>query len=220
MSNLVSAPPSVRSGRRRAEAKNRTRQKVMAAARRMFSSVGYERTTIRDIAAECGVSTGSVFASFLGKSDLFAALVLEDRMAAYEVVGETLRERLEDPDAKTEDVLLAMFESGYRSRAENFPFVQVAISAAWSTELGADIRRLLAHWPISDHISRALETAVDRGEISRDADIPLLSQMLWDCALGMIPHAVFDGWHPDRLSERLRAQVRAILAGSRPQRTD
>ena len=135
----------------------------------MFSSVGYERTTIRDIAAKCGVSTGAVFASFSGKSDLFAALVLEDRMAAYEVVGETLRERLEGPDAKTEDVLLAMFESGYLSRAANVRFVQVAVSAAWSTQLGADMRKLLAQWPITHHIPGSLRRAGSRDGRARSA---------------------------------------------------
>ena len=220
MSKVVSAQPGLRSvSGPRAASKDRTRQKIMVAAKRMFSTVGYDRATIRDIAAESGMSTGAVFVSFSSKSELFIALVLEDRIAAYEIVGETLRERLKDPAAKIEDVLSAMFESAYRSRAENVPFVQVAMSAAWSTELGAAIRRLLAEWPISDHISRALAVAVDRGQISRDVDIPLLSQMLWDCALGMIPHAVFDGWDADRLGQRLKSEVGAILGGSRPRRT-
>jgi hypothetical protein len=108
-----------------------------------------------------------------------------------------------------------MFVSAYRSRAENVPFVQVAMGAAWSTELGPQIRKQLAQWPITDHLSLALQAAIDRGELAPDADRALLSQMLWDCALGMIPHAVFDGWSVGRLGARLQAEVRAILAGSR-----
>ncbi len=188
----------------------------MATAKHLFATFGYERTTIREIAAEAGLSTGAVFVSFSGKSDLFLALVKEDRVAAYDIVGETLRERLEDPVWEVEDVLRDMFERAYRSRAENVPFVQVAMSAALSTELGPDMRKLLAEWPISDHISRALEAAVERHQLLPDANIALLSQMLWDSALGMIPHAVFDGWSADRLGERLKDKVRAILAGSRP----
>ena len=187
----------------------------MAAAKHLFSTFGYEQTTIRQIAAESGLSTGALFANFSGKSELFLALVVQDRAAAYEVVGETLRERLEDPAARIDDVLKSMFVGAYRARAENVPFVQVAMSAAWSTELGPDIRSVLAQWPISDHISAALAAAVDRGQISPDANIALLSQMLWDAALGMIPHAVFDGWPAEQLAERLREKVGAILAGSR-----
>ncbi|MFI4973403.1 MAG: TetR/AcrR family transcriptional regulator [Caulobacterales bacterium] len=217
MSNSVLAPPILSAvPGRRAAAKERTRRKIMAAAKRMFSAIGYERTTIRDIAAECGMSTGAVFASFTSKAELFGVLVLADRLAAYEIIGDTLRARLEDPGATVDDVLLAMFESAYRSRAENLPFVQVAMSAAWSTELGDYIRKVIAHRPISDHIAVALQAAVDRGQLSTGADIPLLSQMLWDCALGMIPRAVFDGWSVDRLEEQLRAEIRTILGGFRP----
>jgi len=218
MSTPLSALPGQRSVEgRRAASKDRTRQQIMATAKHLFSTFGYERTTIRQIAAEARLSTGAVFASFAGKSDLFLALVIEDRVAAYEIVGETLRERLEDPAAEVEEVLKAMFESAYRCRAENVPFIQVAMSAAWSTDLGPAMRKVLANWPISDHISRALEAAVDRGQISPDADVPLLSQMLWDCALGMIAHAVFDGWSADQLGGQLCDKVRTILAGSRPE---
>jgi AcrR family transcriptional regulator len=216
MSNPVSTqgdqPPG--QGARKA-IKQQTRQRIMAAAKHLFSTLGYEGTTIRQIAVESGMSTGAVFVSFTGKADLFLALVVEDRVAAYEIVGETLRERLDDPAAQIEDLLGAMFVSAYRSRVENVPFVQVAMSAAWSTELGPDIRRQLSQWPLTDHLSRALQAGIDRGQLAPDADLALLSQMLWDCALGMIPRAVFDGWSAERLGERLQAEVSAILAGSR-----
>jgi AcrR family transcriptional regulator len=63
--NVTKAPT------RRALAKQQTRVKVLAAARRLFSEQGYEGATIRDIAAEAGMSTGAVFANFTDKSDLF-----------------------------------------------------------------------------------------------------------------------------------------------------
>jgi AcrR family transcriptional regulator len=216
MSSPASAQPDLPAGQqRRKTIKARTRQRIMAAAKHLFSTFGYDGTTVRQIAAECGVSTGAVFVSFTGKADLFLALVVEDRVAAYEIVGETLRKCLEHPEGRVEDMIGAMFVSAYRSRAENVPFVQVAMSAAWSTELGPAIRQQLAQWPLTDHLSQALQAAIDRGQLAADADLALLSQMLWDCALGMIPRAVFDGWSAERLGLRLQAEVRAILAGSR-----
>ena len=62
---------TVRAPTRRALAKQQTRAKVLAAARRLFSEQGYEGATIRDIAAAAGMSTGAVFANFTDKSDLF-----------------------------------------------------------------------------------------------------------------------------------------------------
>src|SRR5438552_1375485 len=66
---------------RRALAKQQTRAKVLAAARRLFSEEGYEGATIRDIAAAAGMSTGAVFANFSDKSDLFREIMITDTVA-------------------------------------------------------------------------------------------------------------------------------------------
>src|ERR1700759_2855034 len=63
---------------RRPLAKQQTRAKVLAAARKLFSEHGYEGATIRDIAAAAGMSTGAVFANFSDKSDLFRDIMLSD----------------------------------------------------------------------------------------------------------------------------------------------
>src|SRR3546814_5675146 len=73
---------------RRTLAKQQTRAKVLAAARRLFSEEGYEGATIRDIAAAAGMSTGAVFANFTDKSDLFREIMLTDMVA----LGEAMRE--------------------------------------------------------------------------------------------------------------------------------
>src|SRR5947208_16222081 len=66
---------------RRALAKQQTRAKVLAAARRLFSEEGYEGATIRDIAAAAGMSTGAVFANFTDKSDRFREIMVSDMAA-------------------------------------------------------------------------------------------------------------------------------------------
>lgn len=61
-------------GGNRAVAKAATRARVLEAARVGFNTLGYERTTIRDIARMAGMSTGAVFANFTDKAALYAAL--------------------------------------------------------------------------------------------------------------------------------------------------
>lgn len=58
---------------RRAQAKARTRDKVLVAARALFNEVGYAAATIRDIAVGAGMSTGAVFANFDDKAALYRA---------------------------------------------------------------------------------------------------------------------------------------------------
>ena len=82
----VAGEAEVRVPTRRALAKQQTRAKVLAAARHLFSEAGYEGATIRDIAAEAGMSTGAVFANFADKSDLFREIMIADMESLVEAM--------------------------------------------------------------------------------------------------------------------------------------
>ncbi|WP_255500532.1 TetR/AcrR family transcriptional regulator [Brevundimonas sp. P7753] len=56
---------------KREAAKALTRSKVRNAAEALFDTVGYDKATIRDIAAKAGMSTGAVFANFKDKLALY-----------------------------------------------------------------------------------------------------------------------------------------------------
>jgi AcrR family transcriptional regulator len=56
----------------RAEQRRQTEDRILEAARRMFADVGYERTTIRAVAAAAGVDGGLVMHYFRSKEGLFA----------------------------------------------------------------------------------------------------------------------------------------------------
>src|SRR6478672_11356878 len=108
---------------RRALAKQQTRQKVLAAARRLFSEQGYEGATIRDIAAAAGMSTGAVFANFTDKSDLFREIMVTDMGA----LADDMREAASHGDG-VEDTLLRMFAAGYDFYRTQMPLARAAFS--------------------------------------------------------------------------------------------
>ena len=54
---------------------SQTRADILTAARRRFGSEGYERTTLRAVAADVGVDPALVIRYFGSKQDLFAAAV-------------------------------------------------------------------------------------------------------------------------------------------------
>ena len=57
---------------RRAEAKARTREKLIAAARQVWAEPGtYQTQGIREVAAAAGMSTGAVFANWPSKAALW-----------------------------------------------------------------------------------------------------------------------------------------------------
>jgi AcrR family transcriptional regulator len=67
----------------------RTRDALVAAARRIFERDGYLDARIVDIAAEAGVATGSFYTYFASKDDVFAAVLteLQDEMLHAGVSG-------------------------------------------------------------------------------------------------------------------------------------
>lgn len=50
------------------------REEILAAALRAFSAKGYQRTSMADVLAESGLSTGAIYAHFAGKQELFVAV--------------------------------------------------------------------------------------------------------------------------------------------------
>lgn len=65
-----------------------TRERVIRAALKEFSRVGFEKTSLDRIAAKANVTKGAIYAHFRSKDHLFAALMeihVEDEIAADEI---------------------------------------------------------------------------------------------------------------------------------------
>lgn len=199
----------VRRPTQRALAKQRTREKILASAKSLFTEKGYEGATIRDIAAAAGMSTGAVFASFTDKSDLFNEIIGADRESLFEAM------RGEAVGASAEEALNSMFDAGYRFTLADLPLLQATMSVSWSPDLGAQVRGRLNRRPITELVSEILISSIERGELSRNTNVEIISQMLWDCYLANFRHAAFEGWGLSELRARLAEQIRVILAGVR-----
>jgi len=58
-----------------------------------------------------------------------------------------------------------------------------------------------------------LRRGVERGELSRDLDIRLTNEMIWDSFVANYRHAIFENWDASALEARLSAQIKILLAG-------
>lgn len=61
-----------------ADRRNETTEKLLRAARAQFAALGFERTTVRSVAAEAGVDPALVIRYFGGKDGLFAEAAAVD----------------------------------------------------------------------------------------------------------------------------------------------
>lgn len=98
---------------RRQASKIRTADKVLEAARHHFSTVGWEKGTIRAIAKRAGMSTGSVFASYENKALLYRAAMGHDPITPEEgarAIAE-LKKALGEDSTAYADAILRIFEN-------------------------------------------------------------------------------------------------------------
>lgn len=72
----LSDVPSIESARRRpkGDKRRRTRAALLEAARAVVREKGYERTTLQDVAARAGMTSGAIYGNFRNKDELFIAL--------------------------------------------------------------------------------------------------------------------------------------------------
>jgi AcrR family transcriptional regulator len=66
---------SVAASRRPAAEERPAAERLRAAAERLFGERSYRRTTVAEICAQAGIATGSFYAHFDSKADIFAAVI-------------------------------------------------------------------------------------------------------------------------------------------------
>lgn len=193
---------------RRQAAKVRTRQKVLEAARTLFAERGYEPATIRDIAKGAGMSTGAVFANFQDKAELFEAVLSED-MAK---LAQTLKAAAE-AETSLRPRLMAALTAGYHGSLEQLPLVQAVVARSWFQPVAAEMRTRAAIKPLVMVVSDALQAGVREGELRQDADVRLLSELIYEAWLSNYRRAAYDGWTLQQLTTHAGKQIDVILAG-------
>ena len=192
---------------RRQAAKVRTRQKVLDAARQLFAERGYEPATIRDIAKGAGMSTGAVFANFQDKAELFEAVLSTDLVTLAEVMKSAAIE------GSVRSRLLGALGAAYHHSLVHLPLVQAVIARSWFQPVAAEMRTRNSIKPLLAVVTDTLQAGVREGELKQDADVRLLSELIYDGFLSNYRRAAYDGWTMEQLTERMGKQVDVILAG-------
>lgn len=125
----------------RALAKQRTREKIVGAAKLLFAERGYEGATIRDIAKAAGMSTGAVFASFTDKSDLFTEIAETEQAELNAAM------RAAAGDLTGRAAVVAMLDVAADRHLRELALFQAVMSALWTPGLAERARRRLDRRP-------------------------------------------------------------------------
>ncbi|MFH8434026.1 TetR family transcriptional regulator [Streptomyces sp. NPDC018007] len=191
----------------RAAKSEQTRTLILETALRLFAERGYDRTTMRAIAQEAGVSVGNAYYYFSSKEHLVQGFY--DRIAGEHATA--VRPVLEgdrDLTARIRGVLL-----GWLEVAE--PYHRFA---AQFFKNAADPDSPLS--PFSEDSSAAREAAISiherclaEADVKSDPELaPLLPQLMWLMQMGLVLYWVYDRSEGAERSRRLVERTAPIAA--------
>ncbi len=203
------AEPEPRPGSR-AAGKARSRGRLLQSAKRLFIERGYDGATVREIAADAGLSTGAVFASFADKADLFDAVLTADAMDQLESMRAAGHER-----GKAGERMLKALSVGYAYHLKQLPLFQAAMAVSWVQGLRGELGDRPVRQEVTQVLTQIVESAIEDGELRSGADVRLIVETVWDCYVASYRRAAFGKAGQGELTSRLQAQIELVLASQR-----
>jgi AcrR family transcriptional regulator len=171
---------------RKERERERRRQQIMVAAKRVFSVKGFTKTTIEDIAKEAELSPGTLYLYFKNKDELYASLslrVLQYLLIRLEHVN---AEKNLTPDQRIQSLKEAMYDV-----YEFDPLILINMFHLQSSEVLKNLSpELLAE--IKDlskgslkAMSRIFEDGIEKGIFIRKNPLAL-SDIVWSLFSGIV----------------------------------
>lgn len=154
-----------------------TRERILAAAERLFAEEGFDRVSMPAIAAASGITAGAIYKHFASKDDLFFAVVRG-------AVEESATREVANFDAATD---IPRFVAEYSTQRLK-RIRQLAVEIHYASGKHPKVRRMLKRGlevRISG-ISQAIADAQRRGRIDGAHDPALLALSLFVFILGMV----------------------------------
>ena len=192
--------------------KEATRQRVLDAARELFETLGYEETTVREIARRAQVSVGSVFTTFSSKSDILSQ-VMTDRLD--ELYGE-LDRVIPSLRGSTTDRLRSMFAIHFAFETRRTKLFLAHIAAAYDWTLAPTTRPYGKTPRLRLIVRDCLTDGVARGDVDASADIDLIIDALMAIYAWTYRLAAWEGADAAAMSAVFDRQVGLIAEGFRP----
>jgi AcrR family transcriptional regulator len=159
------------------EAKAATRERLLDAARRLFTSQGFDATTTRQIARQAGIAAGTLFNYFSNKEAMVCTLVAEALAAGRQDFEQRRR-----PGGSLAEDLFAHIAAALRRlkpcRRFLRPVLDVAFgpaAAAFGQQAGLDLR--------AEHLELVEKLLIEHGIEATD---PLTSQLYWTLYAGVL----------------------------------
>jgi TetR/AcrR family transcriptional repressor of uid operon len=148
------------------------RSEILDAARRCFVRMGFHQTSMQQICAEAGMSPGNVYRYFPSKEAIIAGLTERDRAE--------IAAQLADAQFTTDffATLAELARHHFVERTEDE--VGICVEIMSESRRNPTVAKIMHEFnaEVKDRLVTMLRSAQERGDISRDADIGGVIEML------------------------------------------
>ena len=190
------------------------RSLIIDAAERLFASRGYEGTKIQDIATESGISLGTLYSVFDGKSDIYEAVQDERLGRLFLLAGRTMAS-----DDQAAERLMRGNRVFIRWLTEHPDFLRIHLnrSGAWASNPQEVGEGLVNAWRRGiDLIALVIDEAMREGDAFQEDPVIAARTMV------AIQQVHMSAWveagmqsEADDLADRIEEQLRRTLFRSK-----
>ena len=188
------------------------KQEILAGARQVFRSEGFDGASMDKIAQAAGVSKGTLYVYFRNKEELFLELVAVDKREAAEQMC-----RFDGADADVADVLQRLGESfvAMMTRREHIALIRMVIGA--SEKFPAAGRTFYENGPVYgvQRLAGYLRQQVEAGRLVIDDDVELAAVHFFNLSQGELVKPLLFGHDrepdPDEIRRTVASAVRIFM---------
>lgn len=188
---------------------------IVESAERLFAAEGYERTKIQDIAVASGVSLGTLYSVFDGKSDIYEAVHDERLSELFVLTGRAMK----STGTAAERLMLGN-RVFVQWLTEHLDYLRIHLNGggAWSSNPERAGEGLLAAWHRGiDLMARALQEAMHDGDVW-EGDPIIIAKLMTAIQQIFMSSWVDSGMQDDatNLAQRIEEQLRRSLFRNGP----
>jgi AcrR family transcriptional regulator len=178
-----------------------TRGQLIASARARFLDLGYEATTLRDIAADAGRSVGAVFNSFSDKLELLEAVLADEAVG----LGEAARAAI----SRSSDFADMLY------RMHNL-MIEPSVARLVLIDRHLPPERRAVQPALHAVLTDAAIEARDRGEIVPHIQPNLICGLIWDLLAARCQNILDDPAEPGASLSITRDRIDLLMTALRP----
>jgi AcrR family transcriptional regulator len=176
---------------------------ILKAAADRILHYGYNKTTMSEIAADCGMSAGNIYRFYPSKIDIAEAMTREFGNASRAVYEDIVRDAARSPSKKLRDYFVSRLERTFKVFEMNPKLMELA------EIMGRERPEYLAEERAQERvqIERILEEGRVSGDFALTSDLTITADLV-QCA--MMKFRIPQLWTTERL-DALKAELEGLL---------